>query len=381
MPAASKLRVPVVSFLSGMGSAMRKELAASSTPAGALFRSGGLQLVDVPVPKLVGNTQDPLSGHRMDDTGHPRWDLTSDQQRALQQAEIVVMDQHSGGPLLLTPDESLPEDKRHLLDNVAWVQGTYAGVEQYLNRLPPGQSAAQAPTFTLTRAGGFLPRIMGQYVFGYVTMLERMLLDAVRFQAERDYARERMIQFRPAQTVTIGILGLGDIGQGVGRMLRAAGYKVLGFKRRASPELELELADCADRVTSELDELLSASDYVVNVLPSTSATRYLLTEENLELCRERQPVFINIGRGDVVAEKTIVGALNSGAWSRAVLDVFEQEPLPRESALWTHPKVLLTPHVSGYVFVEDVASMFVDNFNRYLRGEPVLYKVDWTAGY
>ncbi|KAG6576275.1 D-isomer specific 2-hydroxyacid dehydrogenase [Phytophthora cinnamomi] len=384
MPALSKLRVPVVSFLNGMGSAMRKEFAASSTPAGDLFRSGRLELVDVPVPKLVGNTQDPLNGHRMDDTGAPTWDITAEQQRVIEQAKIAVIDQHSGGPLLLTPEQSLPEDKRDILRNVEWVQGTYAGVEQYLNRLPHGQNALpvdQLPKFMLTRAGGFLPRIMAQYVFGYVTMLERMLLEARDFQSNRVYARERMIQFRPAQTVTVGILGLGDIGQGVGKMLRGAGYKVLGFKRHVGPELEMELATCADRVTPDLEEVLSMSDYLVNVLPSTNTTRYLLNEKNLELCRERKPVFINIGRGDVVAEKTIIDALDSGVWSRAVLDVFEEEPLPKESALWGHPSVLLTPHVSGYVFVEDVASMFVDNFNRYLRGDPVLYKVDWTAGY
>jgi phosphoglycerate dehydrogenase-like enzyme len=384
MSGASKLRVPVVSFLNGMGSAMRKEFAASSSPAGDLFRSGGLELVDVPVPKLVGNTQDPLNGHKMDDSGNPRWDLTAEQQQVLEQAKIVVMDQHSGGPVFITPNESLPKDKRGILDNVEWVQGTYAGVEQYLNRLPHGNNALpadQLPTFTLTRAGGFLPRIMGQYVFGYVTMLERMLLEARDFQRKREYAREKMIQFRPAQTVTIGILGLGDIGQGVGKLLRAAGYKVLGFKRNISPELNAELASCADRITPDLDEVLAQSDYLVNVLPSTSSTRYLLTESNLELCRDKKPVFINIGRGDVVAEQTVIDALDKGVWSRAVLDVFEEEPLPKSSALWAHPSVMLTPHVSGYVFVEDVASMFVDNFNRYLSGEPVLYKVDWTAGY
>jgi phosphoglycerate dehydrogenase-like enzyme len=302
----------------------------------------------------------------------------------LEQAKIVVMDQHSGGPVFITPNESLPKDKRGILDNVEWVQGTYAGVEQYLNRLPHGNNALpadQLPTFTLTRAGGFLPRIMGQYVFGYVTMLERMLLEARDFQRKREYAREKMIQFRPAQTVTIGILGLGDIGQGVGKLLRAAGYKVLGFKRNISPELNAELASCADRITPDLDEVLAQSDYLVNVLPSTSSTRYLLTESNLELCRDKKPVFINIGRGDVVAEQTVIDALDKGVWSRAVLDVFEEEPLPKSSALWAHPSVMLTPHVSGYVFVEDVASMFVDNFNRYLSGEPVLYKVDWTAGY
>ncbi|KAG6973757.1 hypothetical protein JG687_00000711 [Phytophthora cactorum] len=365
MPAASKLRVPVVSFLDGMGSAMRKQFAASTTAAGDLFRSGKLEIVDVPVPTLVGNAQNPLNGHKMGDVDAPTWDLTTDHQRVVEQAKIVVMDQHSGGPLFLAPHENLPKDKHHLLRNIEWVQGTYAGVEQYLNRLPHG----------------FLPRIMAQYVFGYVTMLERMLLEARDFQSNRDYAREQLIQFRPAQAVTIGILGLGDIGQGVGKMLRAAGYKVLGFRRRVGPEMDLVLSDCADRITPDLDEVLSTSDYLVNVLPSTSSTRYLLNENNLELCRERKPVFINIGRGDVISEKTIIDALDSGVWSRAVLDVFEQEPLPRESALWAHPSVLLTPHISGYVFVEDVASLFVDNFNRYLRGEPVLYKVDWTAGY
>ncbi|RLN47594.1 hypothetical protein BBJ28_00027130 [Nothophytophthora sp. Chile5] len=382
--AASTLRVPVVSFLSGMGNAMRKEFAASSSPAGELFRSGQLELVDVPVPRLVGNRQDPLNGHAMTDPGTPQWDLTPAHQRLLQQAKVVVMDQHSGGPLFLAPEQNLPEDKQHLLENIKWVQGTYAGVEQYLNLLPHGAQALpadQLPQFTLTRAGGFLPRIMAQYVFGYVTMIERMLLEATTFQAKREYARVQMVNFRPAQTVTVGILGLGDIGQGVGQMLRGAGYKVLGFKRRVSPKELKELAPSADRVTTDLEDVLKNSDYLVNVLPSTNATRYLLTDRNLELCRDRKPVFINIGRGDVVAEKTIVEALDNGVLSRAVLDVFEEEPLPRKSALWTHPKVLLTPHVSGYVFVEDVASMFVDNFNRHLRGEPVLYQVDWARGY
>lgn len=362
---------------------MRKEFAVSQTPAGDLFRSGKLELVDVPVPKLVGNTQDPLYGHTMDDSDAPTWDLTMEQVRAIQQAHIIVMDQHSGGPLFLTPDKSLPKDKRNILRNIEWVQGTYAGVEQYLTRLPHGKKNALStdtlPKFTLTRAGGFLPRIMGQYVFGYISMLERMLLEARDFQRNREYARAKMIQFRSPSSVTIGILGLGDIGQGVGKMLRGAGYKVLGFKRRVHSELNLSA--CADRVTSNLEEVLSQSDFLVNVLPSTSSTRYLLNKTNLEACGERQPVFINIGRGDVIAEQTILDALDNGIWSRAVLDVFEKEPLPRESALWAHPSVLLTPHVSGFVFAEDVASLFVDNFNRYLRREPVLYQVDWAAGY
>ena len=127
---------------------------------------------------------------------------------------------------------------------------------------------------------------MGQHVFGYVTMLERNLLEARDFQNNREYAREAMIQYRRPQTVTVGILGLGDIGQGVGKMLKGAGYNVLGFKRRASSRLDTGLSACADHVTSDLETVLSQSDIIENVLPSTSATRYLLNKNNLKCCSE-----------------------------------------------------------------------------------------------
>ncbi|KAG3157645.1 hypothetical protein PC128_g21643 [Phytophthora cactorum] len=315
MLAAPKFRVPIVSFLNVVGNAVRKEVAASSTPAGDLFRSGGLEVVDIPLPTLP--------------------------------------DQNSGGPLLVDPKGNLPQDKQEI--RVEWVQGTYVSIEQYMNQLLDGQktmSTEMVPKFTLTRAGRFLPQVMGQYVFGNLALFERKILE-----------------------------GLGDIRQGVGTMLRGAGYKVLGFKRRVTPEQEHKLAACADHVTSDLSEVLSQSDYLVNVLPSSSFTRYLLNENNLGLCRERKPVFINIGRGDVVAEKTIIDALDNDMWSRVVLDVFEDEPLPRHCALWAHPSVLVTPHVAGYPFAEGAASIFVDNFNRYLRGEQMLCKMDWTAGY
>lgn len=376
--ATSPLRVPIMTFIAGIGDNVRKAFAASNSEAGELYRSGKLELIDIPLPQLVGNKQNPLHGPSMEDPGRPIWNLTPEQQTIVQEAEIVMIDSHGGGPVFLDPKENLPEDKQNIFSNVKWVQATYAGVEMYLNLLP---KAKELPKFTLTRAGGMMPRIMAQYVLGYVTVIERKLLEAKEYQSKRDYARVDMISFRPAQSVTVGILGLGDIGQYTGKMLRNCGYKVLGFKRHVSAKDVAELADCADNITTSLEEVLAKSDYLINLLPSTSATRYVLTETNLELCREHSPVFINIGRGDVVSEKTLIDALNKGLLSKAVLDVFEKEPLPKESELWEHPSVLLTPHVSGKVFPEDVAAMFLDNFNRYIKDEPVRYKVDWTKGY
>ncbi|KAE9046517.1 hypothetical protein PR003_g1769 [Phytophthora rubi] len=376
----SPLRVPIMTFIAGIGDNVRKAFAASDSPAGELYRSGQLELLDIPLPQLVGNKQDPLHGPSMEDPGRPIWNLTPEQQNIVEQAQIVMIDSHGGGPVFLDPKQNLPKDKQHILGNVKWVQATYAGVEMYLNLLH-ALPAEQLPTFTLTRAGGMMPRIMAQYVLGYLTMIERKLLEAKDFQSKRDYARVEMISYRPAQSVTVGILGLGDIGQYTGKMLRSCGYNVVGFKRHVSAQDVEDLAECADQITTSLDEVLAKSDYLVNLLPSTSATRYVLNETNLELCRERSPVFINIGRGDVISEKTLIDALDKKTLSRAVLDVFEQEPLPKTSQLWEHPAVLLTPHVSGKVFPEDVALKFLDNFNRYLKGEPLAYQVDWTKGY
>ncbi|EEY64651.1 glyoxylate/hydroxypyruvate reductase A, putative [Phytophthora infestans T30-4] len=376
----SPLRVPIMTFIAGIGVNVRKAFAASDSPAGELYRSGKLELIDIPLPQLVGNKQDPLHGPSMEDPGRPIWNLTPEQQSIVDQAEIVMIDSHGGGPVFMAPKENLPDDKQHILTNVKWIQATYAGVDMYLDLLPKGPHAV-VPNFILTRAGGMMPRIMAQYVLGYVTMIERKLLEAKEYQSKRDYARVDMISFRPAQSVTVGILGLGDIGQYTGKMLRSCGYKVLGFKRRVSAQDVADLAECADHITTSLDEVLAKSDYLINLLPSTSATRYVLNEKNLELCRELSPVLINIGRGDVISEKTLIDALNKGTLSKAVLDVFEKEPLPKESELWEHPSVLLTPHVSGKVFPEDVAAMFLDNFNRYIKDEPVRYKVDWAKGY
>lgn len=217
-------------------------------------------------------------------------------------------------------------------------------------------------------------------------MLERKLLQGKQFQAQREYAKVEMMTFRWPPSVTIGILGLGDIGRGIGRMLRSAGYRVIGFKRRLNADTgsdEESAEPAADRTTDQLDEVLENSDYLINVLPSTAATRYLLTKERLDKCRARRPVFMNVGRGDVIAESVLLDELDEekGAFSFAVLDVFEKEPLPKESKLYVHPRVLLTPHVSGMVFPEDVGDLFAKNLDRYLDGKSVRFAVDWSLGY
>uniref|UniRef100_M4BJE3 D-isomer specific 2-hydroxyacid dehydrogenase NAD-binding domain-containing protein n=1 Tax=Hyaloperonospora arabidopsidis (strain Emoy2) TaxID=559515 RepID=M4BJE3_HYAAE len=203
-----------------MGSAMRKAFAASFTRAGDLFRSGKVELVDVPVPKLVGNKQDPLNEHKMENPGAPTWDLTAEQQQVVRQAKVIVMDQHSGEHRVGT---------RHVCGC-----GT---------------------------------------IFGLITT-----------RRERaDDGSPTYIHVDSSWRVPAPHHGSAC---GVGKMLKGAGYNVLGFKRRASSRLDTGLSACADHVTSDLETVLSQSDIIENVLPSTSATRYLLNKNNLKCCSE-----------------------------------------------------------------------------------------------
>lgn len=106
-------------------------------------------------------------------------------------------------------------------------------------------------------------------------------------------------------------------------MFKASEFRVVEFKRRIRNGDKKMLGSSVDTVTTDLSEVLKQSDYVVNALPSTNATRYLLTEQVLAICREKKSVFVNVGRGDVISKKTILVALNKGLFPKAVLDVFE----------------------------------------------------------
>ncbi|GMF37707.1 unnamed protein product [Phytophthora fragariaefolia] len=380
---SSKTQIPVVSIIPGIGEAVRQQLSsprAASTPAGKLFQSSKLEIVDLPLPVVcppnASNNHQPKGAMGAPAPTTPEWKLDPKQQRILEDAEVLFMDAHMAAPLLLAPKTNLPFELQHLLKKVQWVQGTYAGVDSY-HQFP---DAPADPGFKVSRAGGIMPAALAQFVFGYVIAIERKLFEAKQYQEKREFARWEL-KYRSFRNLTIGILGLGDVGQEIGRTLKASGFQVIGFKRRVSEDDRKALTSSADLVSNDLSEVLEQSDYIVNVLPSTDATRYLLTENTLEVCRKKQPVFINVGRGDVISEATIVNALEKGLLSKSVLDVFEKEPLPKDSQLWTHPKVIVTPHIAGTVFPEDVADVFVKNLDRHLEGKPVLYQMDWSTGY
>ena len=152
--------------------------------------------------------------------------------------------------------------------------------------------------------------------------------------------------------------------------------KVWGYKKDSGDFQEV------DRVFTEdgFEEFLASPEFIVITLPDTPATRHLFNEQTLALLNEKA-ILINIGRGSVVSERALIEALGNNRIRGAVLDVFEEEPLPEDSPLWAFPNVLITPHISAVSFPEDIVKIFTDNYCRFISGKPLRRSIDFAKGY
>jgi phosphoglycerate dehydrogenase-like enzyme len=196
-----------------------------------------------------------------------------------------------------------------------------------------------------------------------------------------DRQRARRWQRDPADRVegkTLGILGLGTIGQRVARVARALGMRVIATRRSGASHPDADEVLTPTRTA----ELLARADVIVVALPSTPATHGLLDGPALAGCRAGA-VLINIARGGIVDEQALAQALAEGRLAGAALDVFEREPLPPDSPLWDAPNLLVTPHCAG--FARDYAARLLvrvlDNVARLRSGAPLLGEVDRVRGY
>ncbi len=151
--------------------------------------------------------------------------------------------------------------------------------------------------------------------------------------------------------------------------------RVIGVKRTPEP------IDDIDQVFGprELERVIPLVDTLVVVLPLTPETYHLLGEKELVLLKEGTVLF-NIGRGKTIDEKALIRVLKAKK-IRAVLDVFETEPLPPGNELWTMENVIITPHVSGINMPEEISEAFATNYERWVRGEPLIGVVDREKGY
>ena len=243
-----------------------------------------------------------------------------------------------------------------------WLHTFSAGVDN------PWFQSLRARGVRLTTSSGANAVPIAQTVMLYLLALSRDLArwsDAQRRHAWETHAMADL------QGMTLGIVGLGPIGLEVARLGAALRMRVVGVRRTPAGD-----EPCETWPMARLDELLASVDALVLALPLSDDTKHLLDARRLALLK-RGAWLVNVGRGALVDEAALVAALQSGQLGGAGLDVFEVEPLPAESPLWSLPNVIVTPHNSGDspANLHRATAIFLDNLARYGRGEALCNEV------
>ena len=252
------------------------------------------------------------------------------------------------------------------LPRLKWAQAIYAGVEPLVG---PGQRQ----DYVLTNARGVFGELMSEYVFGYLLFHEKKILERIRSQQSMRWERPESGVLRDK---TMGLLGVGSIGAHLAGTAKHFGMTVRGYTRGS------ESSRHVDRYYhgSDLLEFAKGLDYLVSVLPRTEGTNKLVDADLLNAL-PAHAVLINVGRGNAVDESALIQALTEGKLAAAVLDVFEQEPLPEGHPFWTTPNLYMTFHTSAISYPEDITKLFVENYQLYIEGKPLKYVVDFERGY
>jgi phosphoglycerate dehydrogenase-like enzyme len=254
--------------------------------------------------------------------------------------------------------------------DLAWVHQRAAGVQPKLL-----EALAGHPT-VLTKGTGAQGPAIGEYVAAVVLAYYKDLPGLFRLQQRCAWSAD--FAFRELAGQTVGIIGLGSAGSSTARLLRGFGVHLRGLRRTGAPTAEV------DRVyaPSELGEFLDRLDVLVIAAPLTAATRGLIGGQEVARLR-RGALLVNVGRGPIVDEAAMLAALESGQLGGAALDVFDSEPLAPDSPLWKMPNVIISPHCADSTPESPQRSLdiFLDNLDRFSRGESLRNVVDREAGY
>lgn len=255
------------------------------------------------------------------------------------------------------------------MPKLRWAQALTAGVEGWfaLPDLPA--------SLMLTCARGTHRESMPENILGALFYVAKPYAAAVENQKRQQWVA-KMAQ--PLNGKTLGILGLGAIGEEVARLAGALGMRVIGTRRRPQP-----MAHVAEVLPPErTPEVLAQSDFLLLLLPATPQTDNFINAQRLAMMKPGAWL-LNFGRGHLINDNDLIAAVAQKRIAGAVLDVFRQEPLPSDHSFWTTEGIIVLPHIGGPHPQRDktVAKLFVENLGRYLEGKPLKEVVDRQAGY
>ncbi len=274
--------------------------------------------------------------------------------------------------------------------SLRWVQFHWAGVDHALE-----EALLQKPGMLATTLSGAAASQMAEYVVTMLLALGHRLPDMMAHQKRADWPRDRWERFSPRELrdSTVGIVGYGSIGRQIARLLQPFGAQVLATKKDAmnpkdsgyipegmgDPDGDLVLRLYPPEA---LCSMIKECDFLVVTTPKTADTIHMIGAEEFTAFKPTA-FLIDVSRGGIVDHKALITALKEKQIAGAALDVYPEEPLPKDSPLWKLPEVVLTPHISGNTLYYDQRAMelFAVNLGRYINDQPLFNLIDLKRGY
>ncbi|WP_010529692.1 D-2-hydroxyacid dehydrogenase [Lentibacillus jeotgali] len=273
--------------------------------------------------------------------------------------------------ILMTFGEDLTAELIGQASQLKWIMVLSAGIDKLPFR------AISEQNIMVTNARGIHKYPMAEYAISMLLQVNRQAKQLM--ENEKANKWDRSVRMQEMTDKTMLIAGTGSIGQEVARLAKAFRMNVYGVSRSGQP------VEYFDRIVKQddLEVLLPEADYVVSVLPSTSETKDFFTYDQFRKMPDNA-VFLNMGRGEAVREKAILKAIREGELAHAILDVFEEEPLPENHPFWQEENVTVTPHLSGVspFYQRRALEIFEENLQTYIDGgSEYVNKMDITRGY
>jgi glyoxylate/hydroxypyruvate reductase A len=213
---------------------------------------------------------------------------------------------------------------------------------------------------------------MGEYVLNAIVNYRLHIYEYFEHKKKGIWEQKSSV---PKKYAPVGIMGLGEMGINVATLLVQHGYTVSGWSRSIK-----DIDGVKSYTKDQLNEFLSETKILVNLLPLTDETNGIL---DLDLFKKlKQPGYlINVGRGDHLVEEDLIYAFDMGYLEGACLDVFEEEPLPKNHSFWNRKQIMITPHIAAITPASQAAEVLVENYKRAMSGMDLLYEVDRMRGY
>jgi glyoxylate/hydroxypyruvate reductase A len=253
------------------------------------------------------------------------------------------------------------------LPGLVWIQSLWAGVERLVEDLP-----GDGPEI-VRLTDPQMAETMSEAVLAWTLYLHR---DMPRYAAQQ---RRKIWQdhfLKTPQEKTVGMLGLGKLGAAAALRLKANGFNVMGWSHS---EKSIDGIACFHGPDG-LRTVLGSSDIVVVLMPLTTETRGLIGREEFGAFKQGASI-INFARGPILEAGAMLDALDAGILDHAVLDVFDEEPLPQSNPLWDHAKVTVLPHISAPTIISTASRIVADNIGRYFADGSIPPSVDRHRGY